>query len=164
TRSRASSNAAAAAATGLPPRPSIETADLGESRRIPPSTSADHPEPPSYEGEGFEEAPPYTSPIRERRGGGIGGGDSDGGSPFPSALGPESEPGSGPAPGEAEDPHQVEHNSRPRSSATGAPLLPEIGRLPSIRIADATPIEARDSSSLGGAGGGDWFSPSSFGR
>ncbi|KAI6843641.1 hypothetical protein KC332_g2373 [Hortaea werneckii] len=158
TRSRASSNAAAA--TALPPRPSIDTADLGESRRIPPSTSADHPEPPSYEGEGFEEAPPYTSPIRERRGGGIGGGDDDGGDPFPSARRPESEPGSGPAPREAEGPRQVEHNSRPRSSATGAPLLPEIGRLPSIRIADATPVEARDS--LGG--GGDWFSSSSFGR
>ncbi|GAB1726161.1 hypothetical protein NU195Hw_g5250t1 [Hortaea werneckii] len=161
TRSRASSNAAAA--TAVPPRPSVETADLGESRRVPPSTSPDHhPEPPSYEGEGFEEAPPYTSPVRERRGGGIGGGDGDddGGGPSPSALGPASEPGSGPAPGGAEGPRQVEHNSRPRSSATGAPLLPEIGRLPSIRIADATPVEARDS--LGG--GADWFSSSSFGR
>ncbi|KAK4547194.1 hypothetical protein LTR36_001415 [Oleoguttula mirabilis] len=95
TRSRASSN-------NGPPRPSIDTGsiDLGEAQ-IPDF------EPPSYDGEGFEEAPPYTSPIRER------------------ALEP-------PRP-----PHERTY------SQTGAPLLPAISRLPSIRIADATPIEPR---------------------
>lgn len=89
-RSRASSNA--------PTRPSVETADLGDSR-IPTT------EPPSYDGEGFEEAPPYTSPVQER------------------------------APEPPRPPHERTY------SQSGAPLLPEIGRLPSIRIADATPIE-----------------------
>lgn len=83
---------------------SLDTADLGESR-IPMY------QPPSYD-EGFEEAPPYTSPIEQR------------------------------APGlETAQPFQPD-TARPTSS-TGAPLLPEIGRLPSIRIAEATPIEPR---------------------
>ncbi|KAI7548737.1 hypothetical protein KC331_g4228 [Hortaea werneckii] len=166
-RSRASSNAAGAA---LPPRPSIETADLGESRHIPPPdpSGPENTGPPSYEGEGFEEAPPYTSPVRERRGessnDGLGGG---GGAAFPSPSQPQ------PAPRTDEEsqrsPLPDESDSRPRSSATGAPLLPEIGRLPSIRIADATPIEttATRRGSLGGGGGGgggDWFSSPSFGR
>lgn len=93
-RSRASS----AALT----RPSLDTTDLGESR-IPTQ------EPPSYEREGFEEAPPYTSPVQER---------------IP------------------EPPRPFRHERT--YSATGAPLLPEIGRLPSIRIADATPVEPRN--------------------
>jgi len=93
TRSRASSNVAN--------RPSVDTADLGESR-IPAV------EPPSYDDEGFEEAPPYTSPVQER-------------APAP-FIRPQ---------------HERSY------SQSGAPLLPEIGRLPSIRIADATPIEPR---------------------
>ncbi|KAK3075981.1 hypothetical protein LTR53_000158 [Teratosphaeriaceae sp. CCFEE 6253] len=91
-RSRASSNA--------PARPSLDTIDIGDAR-IPAY------EPPSYDGAGFEEAPPYTSPIRERA--------------------PEL-----PRP-------QIESAFSP----TGAPLLPQIGRMPSIRIDDATPIERR---------------------
>ncbi|KAK5676558.1 hypothetical protein LTS10_010859 [Elasticomyces elasticus] len=92
-RSRASSNA--------PARPSIDTVDIGEAQ-IPAY------EPPSYDGGGFEEAPPYTSPIRER------------------------------AP-ELQQRPEVDSVLSP----TGAPLLPQIGRLPSIRIADATPTERR---------------------
>lgn len=93
TRSRASSN------TG-PVRPSIDTGstDLGE-EPIPDV------EPPTYDGR-FEDAPPYTSPIRER----------------------------------ALDPSRPPHHERTYSQ-TGAPLLPPISRLPSIRIADATPLE-----------------------
>lgn len=85
-------------------RPSIDTsaADLGDAR-IPLQS------PPAYDGAGFEEAPPYTSPIQQQ----------------PSA-------------------EQRRFDERPFSaSASGAPLLPEIGRLPSIRIAEATPIEPR---------------------
>ncbi|KAK5126716.1 hypothetical protein LTR85_009650 [Meristemomyces frigidus] len=95
TRSRASSN------TG-PTRPSIDTGsiDLGETR-IPDF------EPPSYDGEGFEEAPPYTSPVQQR----------------------------------APEPPRPQHERT--YSQTGAPLLPAIHRLPSIRIADATPLEQR---------------------
>ena len=94
TRSRASSN------TGSM-RPTVNTeVDIGEGG-IPSS------EPPSYDGEGFEEAPPYTSPVQERT--------------------PQQRPGT----------------HLRTFSQTGAPLLPEIGRLPSIRIADATPIEPR---------------------
>ncbi|KAK3658257.1 hypothetical protein LTR22_008958 [Elasticomyces elasticus] len=92
-RSRASSNA--------PARPSIDTVDIGEAQ-IPAY------EPPSYDEGGFEDAPPYTSPIRERA--------------------PELQQRPG-----------VESVLSP----TGAPLLPQIGRLPSIRIADATPTERR---------------------
>ena len=92
TRSRASSNTAG--------RPSLDTIDIGESR-IPAY------EPPSYDGAGFEEAPPYTSPVRER------------------------------------NPQLPRPPSIRTTTPTGAPLLPEIGRLPSIRIADATPIEPR---------------------
>ncbi|TKA69567.1 hypothetical protein B0A55_08015 [Friedmanniomyces simplex] len=114
TRSRASSNA--------PPRISLDTTDIGTAARIPPH------EPPSYDdGPGFEEeqdgdeAPPYTSPIAERAGGA-----------------PESQ-------------QQEQEQERPLQKAvegtffspTGAPLLPLIGRLPSIRIADATPTEPR---------------------
>lgn len=88
----------------MPVRPSVDTAvsgDLGESS-IPSA------EPPSYDGDGFEEAPPYTSPVLERG---------------PSLrLSPTQSP-------EAQS-----------SSPNGAPLLPEIGRLPSIRIAEATPV------------------------
>jgi hypothetical protein len=83
---------------------SLDTADLGESR-MPLY------QPPAYE-EGFEEAPPYTSPVDQQ----IPGFQCP--RPFPS-----------------EEPRSM--------SATGAPLLPEIGRLPSIRIAEATPIEPR---------------------
>ncbi|KAI7240048.1 hypothetical protein KC330_g1529 [Hortaea werneckii] len=165
-RSRASSNAAGAA---LPPRPSIETADLGESRHIPPPdpSGADNTGPPSYEGEGFEEAPPYTSPVRERRGDsnndGLGWGAGAGGT-FPSPSQPQ--PNSRAEEQSQRSPLPDESGPRPRSSATGAPLLPEIGRLPSIRIADATPIETTRRGSLGGevGGGGDWFSNTSFGR
>ncbi|KAI7477346.1 hypothetical protein KC357_g4576 [Hortaea werneckii] len=170
TRSRASSNAAAVAAP--PPRPSIETADLGESRRLPTfTTSDDHPEPPSYEGEGFEEAPPYTSPTRERRSERSSNNDTAGGG---ATASPPSQPHRHPRPDEQAHrssplfPADDSASRRPRSSATGAPLLPEIGRLPSIRIADATPVEARDSSFLGRGGGGgeggggDWFSSPSF--
>lgn len=98
-RSRASSNVT----SGAPARPTIDTGvDLGEVQI--PSV-----EPPSYDGEGFEEAPPYTSPIRER------------------------------------NPEPPRFRAPPvrTFSESGAPLLPEIGRLPSIRIADATPIEPR---------------------
>lgn len=88
TRSRASS-----ASTNGPPR--IDT-------------GVDVPEPPSYSSTGgFEDAPPYTSPIRER------------------ATEAQQRPG-------------VHERA---FSASGAPLLPGIERLPSIRIADPTPIE-----------------------
>lgn len=96
-RSRASSNTSG----GPPP---IDTGvDLGEAQ-IP---SAD---PPSYDS-GFEEAPPYSSPIQERT----------------------------PIVQRRFAPHQRTF------SETGAPQLPDIGRLPSIRIADATPIEPKAS-------------------
>nr|OQO20260.1 hypothetical protein B0A51_13704 [Rachicladosporium sp. CCFEE 5018] len=85
-------------------RPSIDTADLAEAR-VPLQS------PPAYDGAGFEDAPPYTSPTRDRR--------------------DEFHPGFA----------RPEHHRT--YSATGAPLLPEIGRLPSIRIAEATPIEPR---------------------
>ena len=68
-------------------------------------------QPPAYE-EGFEEAPPYTSPVDRQ------------------------------IPGFQRERTQQSDALRPQS-ATGAPLLPEIGRLPSIRIAEATPIEPR---------------------
>ncbi|KAM0717221.1 hypothetical protein Q7P37_007073 [Cladosporium fusiforme] len=80
---------------------SVDTADLGEAR-IPLY------QPPAYD-EGFEEAPPYTSPIDRR---------------IPGLQRPH-----------AESPRPL--------SASGAPMLPEIGRLPSIRIAAATPVEPR---------------------
>lgn len=83
---------------------SLDTADLGESR-IPMY------QPPAYE-EGFEEAPPYTSPVDRQ------------------------------IPGFQRARSQQSESPRPMS-ATGAPMLPEIGRLPSIRIAAATPIEPR---------------------
>ena len=83
---------------------SLDTADLGESR-IPMY------QPPAYE-EGFEEAPPYTSPVDRQ---------------IPGFQRVRSEQSETPRP----------------MSATGAPLLPEIGRLPSIRIAEATPVEPR---------------------
>jgi hypothetical protein len=77
-------------------RPSVETGvDLGD-ERIPTG------EPPAYESTGFEEAPPYTSPVRESA----------------SELRPEMD-----------------------RSGSGAPILPGIGRLPSIRIGESTPIE-----------------------
>lgn len=86
TRSRASSNLSR-----------IETVDLGEAR-LPEGN------PPLYDGDGyggFEEAPPYTSPVRERR------------------------------------------SIVPQINTSGAPYLPELGRLPSIRIAEATPVDPR---------------------
>lgn len=89
----------------MPVRPSVDTAvsgDLGESQ-IPSA------EPPSYDEDGFEEAPPYTSPIPQRA---------------PSFRLSAAE-GS---------------QSQRSTSPNGAPLLPEIGRLPSIRIAEATPV------------------------
>ncbi|EMC94767.1 hypothetical protein BAUCODRAFT_560243 [Baudoinia panamericana UAMH 10762] len=91
------------ATSSLATRPSIDTThtgDLGD-ERIPLT------EPPAYEGAGFEEAPPYTSPVQER----------------------PSETLRVPA-------------QKAAISPTGAPLLPEIGRLPSIRIAHATPTES----------------------
>lgn len=92
-----------AGSAARPERPSVDTADLGDSR-IPVHS------PPAYDGEGFEEAPPYTSPVETR----------------------------------APEPQRLTRPEHQRSvSATGAPLLPEIGRLPSIRIAEATPIEPR---------------------
>ena len=95
-RSRASSNAT----SGPPP---IDTSgDLGDAQ-IP---SID---PPSYDSAGFEEAPPYSSPIEERT---------------------------------TTAQQRTEHQRT--NSETGAPQLPDIGRLPSIRIASATPIETRD--------------------
>lgn len=94
-RSRAGSNAVPL---------SLDTSDVGESR-IPLY------QPPAYE-EGFEDAPPYTSPIDRQ------------------------------IPGFQRT--QSLHPEMPRPlSASGAPMLPEIGRLPSIRIAEATPIEPR---------------------
>ena len=94
-RSRTSSNA---------PRPTVDTnVDLGDEQIL----SA---EPPSYDSAGFEEAPPYTSPVRERA------------------------------------PEQL--RLTPQRSDSGAPMLPAISRLPTIRVADATPIEPRDD--------GDW--------
>lgn len=96
-RSRASSNTAQI-------WPSVDTGiDLGEAR-IPAS------EPPSYDSAGFEEAPPYTSPIPNR----------------PPQRRPE-----------------------PQRSSSGAPMLPDIGRLPSIRIAQPTPLESGEDV--------DWF-------
>lgn len=102
---RSRTNSAAA------PPLSVDTADLGESR-IPMY------QPPAYD-EGFEEAPPYTSPI-DRRVHGLQRSHTE--SPRPLSASSESQ--------------------RP-VSASGAPMLPEIGRLPSIRIAEATPIEPR---------------------
>ncbi|KAK5113678.1 hypothetical protein LTR62_003305 [Meristemomyces frigidus] len=95
-RSRASSNA-----------PTINTLDIGDLLIPPPH------DPPEYDGHGgFEDAPPYTSPVQER-----------------AVLGRQ----------------EVLPRQRPphERTASGAPLLPMIGRLPSIRIADATPIEPR---------------------
>jgi hypothetical protein len=101
-RSRASSN------TG-PPRPVVDTSvDLAD-QQIPSS------EPPSYDGEGFEEAPPYTSPVRERA---------------PHRISPIQE----------QDSPQTPSQHRTTPSEAGAPTLPEIGRLPSIRINQPTPI------------------------
>lgn len=97
------SRASTAASNGV--RPSIDTSvqsgDLGES----PIPSTD---PPAYDG--FEDAPPYTSPVEEER--------------------PEL---------------QTSPTSSTQTQDTGnvTPLLPEIGRLPSIRIAEATPISPR---------------------
>jgi hypothetical protein len=94
-RSRASSH------TGAGPPPIDTSGDLGE-EQIPTA------DPPSYDSAGFEEAPPYTSPVEDRT---------------PTAQ------------------QRPEHQRT--ISESGAPVLPDIGRLPSIRIADATPIEPR---------------------
>ena len=89
TRSRASSNST----NGPPPIDTSTEVPIGE-------------EPPSYSGGGFEEAPPYTSPISERA----------------SQVQPTSQ-----------------HDRA--FSVDGAPLLPTIDRLPSIRIAEASTSE-----------------------
>lgn len=129
-RSRASSNLAVT-------RLSADNADLGE-RRVIPS------EPPAYDGSGFEEAPPYEPPVRQRA------------PQLPteererqSQQQPQPQPQGNSQPEPRRQPQQqsqsraAEHH---RSvSSTGAPLLPEISRLPSIRIAEATPIEAERS-------------------
>ena len=94
-RSRATSH------TGAGPPPIDTSGDLGE-EQIPPA------DPPSYDSAGFEEAPPYTSPVEDRT---------------PTA--------------------QQRPDHQRVTSQSGAPVLPDIGRLPSIRIADATPIEPR---------------------
>lgn len=102
-RSRSSTNTGAV-------RPSIDTGhsgDLGEAS-IPAA------DPPSYDGEGFEEAPPYSSPIQTRA----------------------------PASQLASQTTNIGANNS---------LLPEIARLPSIRIAEATPIDPRPQD--------DWPSP-----
>lgn len=83
---------------------SLDTADLG-------NASIPMYQPPAYE-EGFEDAPPYTSPVDRQ---------------IPGFQRPQ--------PSQTASPRPV--------SAAGAPMLPEIGRLPSIRIAAATPIEPR---------------------
>jgi len=101
THNRSRTNSAAGPLT-------LDTADVGESR-IPLY------QPPAYD-EGFEDAPPYTSPVDRQQ--------------IPGFLRPQ--------------PLQTIQPEAPRPlSASGAPLLPEIGRLPSIRIAEATPIEPR---------------------
>lgn len=103
-RSRASSAATA------PARPPLDTSvDIGDAQ-IP------NTEPPSYDGDGFEEAPPYTSPVQER-----------------ASQQPSSESNSAATQRPRPEPQRI-------MSETGAPMLPDIGRLPSIRIADATPI------------------------
>ena len=103
-RSRASSNTASV-------RPPVDTSvDIGDIQ-IPTS------EPPSYDGDGFEEAPPYTSPVEARA--------------------PQQTP-----PSQSQPSLRLPELQRV-TSETGAPILPELGRLPSIRIADATPIESR---------------------
>jgi hypothetical protein len=101
THNRSRTNSAAAPLT-------LDTADVGESR-IPLY------QPPAYD-EGFEDAPPYTSPVDRQQ--------------IPGFQRPE-----------PLQPVQSE-GLRPLS-ASGAPMLPEIGRLPSIRIAEATPVEPR---------------------
>lgn len=93
-----------------PVRPSIDTSqhsgDLGD-EPIP------HVDPPTYDGD-FEDAPPYTSPVEDRR---------------PELrISPVSAHSS---------------SSEQAASTSGAPSLPAIGRLPSIRIAEATPVEPR---------------------
>jgi len=102
--SRASSSVTA------PVRPSLDTlgSDIGDA-------SIPIIEPPSYDGAGFEQAPPYESPVRTQA--------------------PEPEPDL-----QLQPPQRPPHAERTYSH-TGAPLLPEIGRLPSIRIAAATPVE-----------------------
>ncbi|KXS95052.1 hypothetical protein AC578_3882 [Pseudocercospora eumusae] len=111
-RSRASTNASRNGAV----RPSIDTSvgvsgDLGEAH-IP---SAD---PPSYDGEGFEDAPPYESPTSTR-------------APHiqTSSASPQHQSGTG--------------QTSSAASAGAAPQLMPISRLPSIRIAEATPIDPR---------------------
>ena len=101
-RSRSSSNTASV-------RPVVDTSvDLAD-QQIPSG------EPPSYDGEGFEEAPPYTSPIQEHA---------------PHRISTIIEQDSPSTP--------TQHRSA--NSLTGAPTLPEIDRLPSIRINQPTPI------------------------
>lgn len=99
TRSRASS-----AASGNSPPP-IDTSSRNASVvSVPP----DGPDPPTYDATGgFEDAPPYTSPVRER----------------------------------ASEAQQRPHAHERSFSSSGAPLLPGIERLPSIRIANPTPID-----------------------
>lgn len=114
-RSRASSSANAEIQ-----RPAVETTEDVADGRIPST------EPPAYDREGFEEAPPYTSPVLERRS---------------EAL----------SLAHAQDESQLEAESQRLPGFSGLPMLPELDRLPSIRIASATPIEAQR--------GFDWVAP-----
>lgn len=132
-RSRASSAATAVA------RPGIETGDLGAARL---------PEPPSYDQQDFagEEAPPYSSPVDRR------------GLEWPSQAmtqrygdedrnQDEDRDSNSDA---TEDDASEGGGARRPTVSTAAPVLPEIGRLPSIRIAEASPVGPR----TGAAGGG----------
>ena len=101
-RSRASS----AAPSGLTP---IDTGANAEGTAIPPM------EPPSYDGNEYEDAPPYSSPVRTSA---------------PQQVSQEPV---------AATPQRAEP-SEETSSSSGAPMLPELGRLSSIHIAAATPV------------------------
>ncbi|KAF2721790.1 hypothetical protein K431DRAFT_312207 [Polychaeton citri CBS 116435] len=102
-------------------RPSVDTADLGQ-HQLPDYA------PPTYSVAGFEEAPPYESPTSARP-------PTNRDSP---AHSPQHEPVS-----------PLSETNTPSTTETGnLPQLPTIGRLPSIRIADATPIEPRSPESF----------------
>lgn len=90
------------------PPPLDTSVDIADHSIVPSA------EPPSYQSpDGFEDVPPYTSPVETRA---------------PQRISTISESAS-PA------------NARQTSSQTGAPMLPQFERLPSIRIAAATPVE-----------------------
>ncbi|WPG98660.1 Hypothetical protein R9X50_00145300 [Acrodontium crateriforme] len=118
------------ASSGLANRPlslNTSTFDLGEAT-IP---TGDEVEPPGYDlhAAGFEDAPPYTSPIQERAP-----------QPFPS-LGQDASTQGNQEPGAPPRPASLSNPTPSAFPTTGAPLLPEIIRLPSIRVAVATPVE-----------------------